>query len=224
MARYDTTRRYSTSKPRCGGLKHSLFLLIGFLLGYTVATWLSWSQVVIWMNAHFLKNKSPEAVAPVKKYAEIPKPKFEFYTLLTQENASKSEPTASVHKESNTHVASTEPVSTQPSLVSEETVASVVQPNLGLQEQKAIEKTWAQAKTGYWVQLASFRHAQDAEKMKANLSLKGLMTTVVSVTQQGTQWFRVVLGPFADKLDAERAKKSVMLTVRIQAIVRKMDA
>ena len=41
------------------------------------------------------------------------------------------------------------------------------------------------------------------------MSLKGLMTTVVSVTQQGTQWFRVVLGPFADKLDAERAKSAL---------------
>ena len=79
-------------------------------------------------------------------------------------------------------------------------------------------------KAGYWVQLASFRRAQDAEKMKANLSLRGVMTTVVSATQQHIQWFRVVLGPFANKLDAERAKKSVMLSVRIQGIVRKMDA
>ena len=231
MARYNTTRRQTPTKPRCGLLKHALLIVIGFACGYTAATFFHWDQVIVWLNTHVFIQTPPPATVAAKKYAEIPKPKFEFYTLLTQENraAATSGNVASI-KEQPTTIAADLPTSSAPSSAPPpqslpiEMNLTAPQTNIALQEQRAIESTLSQVKAGYWVQLASFRRPQDAEKMKANLSLRGVMTTVVSGRQQNVQWFRVALGPFASKFDAERAKKSVMLSVRIQGIVRKMDA
>jgi cell division protein FtsN len=237
MARYETTRRRMPTKPGCGFLRHLLLVMIGFAVGCTSSTFFNWNEVVSWVNTHVLMQKS-STLAPVasKKYAEIPKPKFEFYTLLTQENRARAANIAPDISSSKQNVPQTQhtaaetvisesPSSTSRQLPMELTVAAS-QTNLALQEQRAIEKTLVQAsvKNGYWLQLASFRRAQDAEKMKANLSLKGVMPTVVTITQQHVQWFRVVLGPFPNKFDAERARKSVMLSFHIQGIVRRMDA
>lgn len=230
MARYHTTRRQAPPKRGCGLFKHALLIVIGFACGYTAATFFHWNELIAWINTRvFIQTPKPTAPA-AKKYAEIPKPKFEFYTLLTQESraAAASGNVAAVKEEPATVAAaiptSSTPSSALPQSLPIEMNLTAPQTNIALQEQKAIERTLSQVKDGYWVQLASFRRPQDAEKMKANLSLRGVMTTVVSARQQNIQWFRVVLGPFASKFDAERAKKSVMLSVRIQGIVRKMDA
>ncbi len=221
MARYDTTRRRPVVKPRCGLMKHIFLVMIGFALGYTAATFYHLNEVFAWVNTHVLMQNSPQVVVASKKSTDIPKPKFEFYTLLTQENRANTAMVASGDVTAAEVLAPTTPRS-----LSIDMNLATQQANTMLQEQKAIEATLKQAhaKEGYWVQLASFRRPQDAEKMKASLSLKGIVVTVMPVTQQRVQWFRIVLGPFANKFDAERAKKAVALHERIEGIVRKMDA
>ncbi len=240
MARYDTTRRTAPPKPNCGFMKHLLFLVVGFLLGYAASTFYHLNEVAEWLSTHvFLKNDSKVVLSP-EKTAEIPKPKFEFYTLLTQENHSNPAPAEKTAAQSNQNAAAT-PVSSPEVLAAREVPVSprdVAQPvsmeittpstvtAVAQQEKKTIETALARvsARDSYWVQLASFRRSEDAEKMKARLSLKGIVVTIVPVTQQHLQWFRVVSGPFANKFDAERAKNAIRFDARIEGIVRKMDA
>lgn len=245
MARYDTTRRTSSVKPACGSVKHLLFLLIGFLLGYMAATFYHLNEVAEWFSTHVFLQKTTKATS-LEKSAEIPKPKFEFYTLLTQENRASTvviDKVATQPKQDPAAIGLGAPVGTaelRPSsrelLVAERHEASEDLPmemtapssaaSLAQQEKKTIETalTHVNTRDGYWVQLASFRRPQDAEKMKAKLSLKGITVSVVSVTQQHLQWFRVVSGPFANKFDAERARNAIRFSARIEGIVRKMDA
>ncbi|TRX53416.1 SPOR domain-containing protein [Thalassomonas sp. M1454] len=58
----------------------------------------------------------------------------------------------------------------------------------------------------YQMQCASFRNQNDAEKLKAKIAFTGLSSTVrKSVGSNGT-WYKVVLGPFERKRQAESAK------------------
>ena len=56
------------------------------------------------------------------------------------------------------------------------------------------------------VQAASFRNADDADRLRALLLLQNLPVEMSSSEVQGELWHRVVVGPFTRKLDAERAR------------------
>jgi cell division protein FtsN len=58
-----------------------------------------------------------------------------------------------------------------------------------------------------FLQAGSFRSTPEAEQMKAKLALFGMRAQVVPVTVNGSDWFRVRVGPFDDarSLDSARA-------------------
>jgi cell division septation protein DedD len=58
----------------------------------------------------------------------------------------------------------------------------------------------------YRVQAASFRKADDADQLRALLLLQNLPVEMSTSQVKGQRWHRVVVGPFARKLDAERAR------------------
>ncbi len=58
----------------------------------------------------------------------------------------------------------------------------------------------------YFVQAGAFRSAEEAEALRAKLSLMGLEARVSEREQSGRQVFRVRLGPFDRKDDADRGK------------------
>lgn len=55
------------------------------------------------------------------------------------------------------------------------------------------------------IQAASFREKADAEVLRARLLLDNLPATTEVSQANGSQWHRVVLGPFARRVDANRA-------------------
>jgi len=55
------------------------------------------------------------------------------------------------------------------------------------------------------IQAASFREKADAEVLRARLLLENLPATTEGSQANGSQWHRVVLGPFARRVDANRA-------------------
>jgi cell division protein FtsN len=59
----------------------------------------------------------------------------------------------------------------------------------------------------YFVQAGAFRTADDAEAQRAKLSLMGLEAKVTEREQAGRTVFRVRLGPYDRKDDADRAKE-----------------
>jgi cell division septation protein DedD len=57
----------------------------------------------------------------------------------------------------------------------------------------------------YKVQAASFRDRGEADELRANLLLSNLPATVVVSDGDTGRWFRVTLGPFDRRVDANRA-------------------
>ena len=61
----------------------------------------------------------------------------------------------------------------------------------------------------YFVQAGAFRTPEDAEAQRAKLSLMGLEAKVTEREQSGRQVFRVRVGPFDKKDDADRNKEKL---------------
>ncbi len=59
----------------------------------------------------------------------------------------------------------------------------------------------------YFVQVGAFRTPEDAEQQRAKISLMGLEAKVTEREQSGRTVFRVRLGPFEKKDDADKAKE-----------------
>ncbi|MCW8091924.1 SPOR domain-containing protein [Alteromonas sp. ASW11-130] len=61
----------------------------------------------------------------------------------------------------------------------------------------------------YLMQCASFRTRAQAEEMKATIAFQGLESQIRPSSGANGEWFRVILGPFDSKRDAERAKHTL---------------
>lgn len=61
----------------------------------------------------------------------------------------------------------------------------------------------------YLMQCASFRTRAQAEEMKAKIAFQGLEAQIRPSTGANGEWFRVILGPFDSKRDAERSKHTL---------------
>jgi len=57
----------------------------------------------------------------------------------------------------------------------------------------------------YHIQAASFRNHPDADKLRARLLLENLPAQTSSNDVNGQVWYRVVVGPFPRRVEAERA-------------------
>lgn len=73
---------------------------------------------------------------------------------------------------------------------------------------KPAQKTSTQASTQpgkqYWIQVASFSSKLKAEDMQRLLTEKSLTSYLQSSVVDGKTWYRVRVGPYASKADAER--------------------
>lgn len=57
----------------------------------------------------------------------------------------------------------------------------------------------------YSIQAASFRDRNDAEKLRASLLLEGLPAKTSYSEVNGSRWYRVAVGPFIKRVEADRA-------------------
>jgi len=57
----------------------------------------------------------------------------------------------------------------------------------------------------YHIQAASFRNRSDADQLRAQLLLDNLPATVATTEVREQTWYRVVVGPFPGRLEADRA-------------------
>lgn len=167
-------------------------VLTSFLSGYLAATVFDFASLSRWVTNNLLtkhaKQQIASPVAKKEKEPELPKPKFEFYTLLAKDRVP----------------------------VAPSTPAKVIttQPETPVQ---AVE-----SKEYYYVQIASFRNRQDAEHLKAELTLKGYDVNVTSTIQQQVSWYRVSVGPFKSRIDAEKIQLALAEHERIKGMLRKL--
>ena len=57
----------------------------------------------------------------------------------------------------------------------------------------------------YIIQAASFRHPDDADSLRAKLIFQDLPAQTATGSSNGERWYRVMVGPFTRKVEAERA-------------------
>lgn len=199
-------------------VKQGLLLLLVFLLGYMTASvdhvsWLKRWPSLPWLDQHRVSMRVMGT-----QQAALPKPKFEFYTLLVNESAKPMTPPTTLAK-------AVSPVSRPV----EKQVAAVTEPALPLHtpfasETKPVAVETSTVKDIYWVQVASFRQMHEAERLKSTLSQKGFNVGITRATQQGMVWFRVVMGPFGSKLQAQQAQLAFVKREHTMGMIRHMDA
>jgi cell division protein FtsN len=211
MTKYYSGQRppYSRAQPRTEThvLKRTAWILSAFMSGYflsAVYDVTSFKQLINTQIVGVYFNQSKQSVL-VKAPTAPPKPKFEFYTMLA-----KGGTVIPVESAAQPHVE----------------IVSVNQPSvLAKPHTTTAENLSSKSFDGqYLVQLAAFGNHADAEKMKAALAIKGFTVSIVASTQNHAQWFRVVLGPFSTKGDAEAAQHAVAERERISGMVRKASA
>lgn len=61
----------------------------------------------------------------------------------------------------------------------------------------------------YLMQCASFKTRAQAEEMRAKIAFQGLEALIRKSSGDNGDWFRVILGPFDTKRDAERSKHTL---------------
>lgn len=212
-------RRTPTKPQKASFSRQLLLVLVSFLLGYLSALSFDFTNLKNWVNTQVLaQNPAPSTSKTISpQQAQLPKPKFEFYTLLTNEHNEVQE----THAQSQPiQPQPTQPQSTQPQIKAQANPLSA--PDVITAKPSIIVPPVS--KEAYLVQVASFKSKVEAEKMKAALTLKGFMVNITPVTQQQINWYRVALGPFTTRAQAEKALLSIGKSEHIQGMIRKMDA
>ncbi|MDI9817934.1 MULTISPECIES: SPOR domain-containing protein [unclassified Legionella] len=207
--------RQKNSTPR-----QFFWVLASFLCGYLTASIFDFNSVNHWVHQNILAKEEPQPKAKeIARQKELPKPKFEFYTLLTKD-----------HRAS---VPLPKPVLTTPAQLVEKpqngTPAAVVTANpvATVSTAPPISKPLlspGKQKESYLVQLASFKSNHDAERLKAALILKGFDVRIAVAPPQQGGWFRVILGPYTSRLEAEKIQVEVARSEHLKGMVRKLDA
>lgn len=81
-------------------------------------------------------------------------------------------------------------------------------------------KTAAADPFAYFIQVGAFRTPEDAETQRAKLSLTGVEAKVTEKEQSGRQIYRVRVGPFDKKDEAEKTKSRLEAAGHETALVR----
>jgi cell division protein FtsN len=96
----------------------------------------------------------------------------------------------------------------------------VVIPDNEIRAQADAPKPVEEANVRYFLQLASFPDATDADALKARLALTGVQVQVSEVSVNGKLWHRVRRGPFAQMAQADSAKRDLMQNNVSSSLVR----
>ncbi len=209
--RTTTTRsNYSKSRSNSRQAKSASpvkWLLLGIVLGGIAAAGIYFYQ----NHADFrhsidqllpqAKHQTHHKTKQVVKSKNPPAPQFSFYTMLKNQKTvihkQKSQPTQSQ---------STPPI----------TVASP--------QHQQLAHTETPKKTGsYYLQVASFHKQQDADHVKAKLTLMGFNVNVAKFQAHNSTWYRVVIGPYQSKTLAQSDQKRLAGN-KIKSFLRHLDA
>lgn len=204
------TRDYGRRPPvrqRSNAPQQVLIIAFSFVLGYFTATVFDVEKLTSFMNTQVLASHEdkpkPQKPVPTHEAQLPPKPKFEFYTLLANE---KGKP--------NTTTPQSEPTNQAAQVVAAKPVESQA-----TQAVKTTESSKQPTKSAYLVQVAAFKLRKDAEQMKALLTLKGYDVNVMAITKQGSEWFRVVVGPYQNKNLALKAQMVLVKNERLKGMI-----
>ncbi len=168
-------------------------LFLGITLGFVAAVGLYIYQhrqtVTHSLNQYLNHNKPTVVTKKVTTEKQPPMPRFSFYTLLPNQK-----------------------VKTSDSYLAEQAKQQVQR-----QDQAAIKES--PSKEQFFLQVASFRAATDADRLKAELTLLGFNVDVTKGLANNETWFRVLVGPYQTKNTAETDQKR-LLANKIKSLIR----
>lgn len=234
MTREYGNRRSSRSR---GNAPHQLLVItFTFLLGYLTASFFDFEMLSNWVNTQVLAHHEmkKEASKPEAQHAAIPpKPKFEFYTLLTNEKVPSSQPnanpTASAQPTATNTPTTTVTAAASVSPATQKNVSASISnttPSVTPAEKQNVAKAPVQSnassteKGKFLVQVASFKARKDAEQMKGSLILKGFGAYIIPVSHPVKgNWFRVVVGPYSNRALAQQAQVTLARNERLNGMV-----
>lgn len=229
-------------RPKSQNRGQFLLVLISFATGYLSSSIMNINQLGNWMNENLafgdLNIPIAKSHAPATQLASsaadkkvVATPKLEFYTVLTQ-NSKVSVPVGTELSKmvKPTKVATAQPqiqakaqVQPQPPKTVEVESAKpiFVQPEVSSTAKASASGT---KKTIFVVQLASFRYREQAERLRAKLLMKGFDAKISEARQGNAQLFRVMLGPYANLSEAQKAKVVFQAKEHSSGMIRQMDA
>ena len=221
-----------------------ILIFCAFIIGY-VSSNADLTKLTHWFNSNVLTQSSPPvSTKPQAQQAQLPKPKFEFYTLLANGQAmsqpvqsntvqtSNVQPTVNSANVVPTNTTVTAATNTNPAIHAE-TVPPIdltVTQKLPLHEPLAVTAenkalpTAPLSKDAYLIQVGSFKNLHEAERMRATLLMKGFEVKIVTVSQQRMNWYRVHIGPYATHSQALKAQAAFARSEHITGMIRKMNA
>ncbi len=171
-------------------------LLVGLIVGAAMAAGLAW-YLMKSPSAFINKPAEPRIVAePVKATPPVAaasavtdgKPRFEFYKVLTDKPDT---PVSLPNKTAGNPAQSTPAIKPAPVVVKTDTAA---------------------AQQTYYLQIGAFANAEDAEKIKAKLSLQGMDVAIQNVTIPDKGVFnRVRTGPYRGVDEMNKARAALKL-------------
>lgn len=228
---YSSTKRPARARSRAPN--QFLVITITFLLGYFTATVFDIETITRWLNAQVLAhqdaNKAPNKSQAQQQAAIPPKPKFEFYTLLTNEKEKAATAPASARASANsTAVAAANPANAAAlqTAINTATTSAVKATTPRVAQAVAVKVVDAKpvapavGRGAFSVQVASFKARQDAEHMKGLLTLKGFNVSVVPINHSNRGvWFRVVVGPYANRILAQKAQVDLARNERLRGML-----
>lgn len=211
----DYSRR-GQGRRRPNGPKPWLWVLLSFLLGYLTASFFDINSLQDCLRKYFSsKDSLSQETRPMARQKDLPKPKFEFYTLLTKDH----NPTRSLSKPTPTKVVAPSPNVPLPMEIKGENILPDKPENRPI---VSIKQATEKSKEHYVLQVASFKKNQEAERLKALLTLKGFEVSIVAAPPQQGGWFRVMLGPYSSKLVAEKMQMTLARSEHLKGIIHKL--
>jgi len=211
-------KRKNSPRQKGSLLGQLLLVLVVFVAGYLSASLYDLASVTAWVGSQVLANNSAVIIKkPGAQQAQLPKPKFEFYTLLANEQVAGATTTSSP-----TAVLPVKPLPLHAPLAP--VTAVVLTSPAPVVVAEKIPAFIANRKDTYMVQVGSFKNIQEAERMKVSLVMKGFDVKIATSTQQQISWYRVIIGPFASHTQAQQAQMAFARREHIMGMIRRMDA
>ena len=190
-------KKASSSRPFRKLLFLSL-LILGMVSIYQFDAFSLKSSIQTWLN-HMTTEARVAAIEP----------EFEFYDLLTGEQQSSD---GSARREPNT-------------------VANSVKGRVNIKAQ-ALVKTKPEIKPErkstpdiagtYLLQVASFQHLNDADKLKAKLIMQGYEVTIAPFKIATHTWYRVKVGPYFNLSEAKTARQAVKAQMDLEPMIKRI--
>lgn len=244
---YPQERRERITSARKKPLTRLANVFFVFLIGYVTANFFNFTQLTGWIHQITGAAHQTPAHTKVSTKPKVPKPKFEFYTLLEKIEEDRASSTKTrPHLPAAAATVATKPVLPIPlNLANKNTImqkkgaieanASPLLPKTALVSNASAQLTKAatmdtqntrvtsaQDKNTYWIQVAAFKGKTDAERLKVTLTLKGFDVKIRAIASQQGQWFRVLLGPYPSKNVAEKMQLAIAQNEHIQGMVYRL--